>query len=208
MKSLLTSLSGTMYELANLKPPFFGHMDDDDTIEPLPDNFPSKFTSRVMACMSYQPERRPDAVDILRSIKWHKAGLGPSPTPGSNHASSVHGASLASPKAPKNQQNLSDLPQESVIHYATSTAASRPNFSVRKPASRDVEMLPPPSTSKPKDKSFIRKLFGREKSNSDPSFMPPNTNLSKGVSIAGGLAEALRQRQAAMQGKKADDDGW
>ncbi|CAI6331494.1 unnamed protein product [Periconia digitata] len=29
-----------------------------------------------------------------------------------------------------------------------------------------------------------------------------------GGSIAGGLAEALRQRQAAMQGKKADDDDW
>jgi myosin-1 len=29
-----------------------------------------------------------------------------------------------------------------------------------------------------------------------------------GGSIAGGLAEALRQRQAAMQGKKADEDDW
>ena len=29
-----------------------------------------------------------------------------------------------------------------------------------------------------------------------------------GVSLAGGLAEALRQRQLSMQGKKDDDDDW
>ena len=29
-----------------------------------------------------------------------------------------------------------------------------------------------------------------------------------GVSLAGGLAEALRQRQASMQGKRDEDDDW
>jgi myosin-1 len=33
---------------------------------------------------------------------------------------------------------------------------------------------------------------------------PNNLNTS----LAGGLAEALRQRQSAMQGKKNDDDDW
>ena len=75
------ALVGTMYELASLKPPFFGHMDDDDLIESLPDHVPPKTASRIMACISYQPERRPDAFDLLRSTKWHKAGLVPLPTP-------------------------------------------------------------------------------------------------------------------------------
>jgi hypothetical protein len=69
------ALIGTMCELTILKPPFVGHMDDDDSIKPLQDYVLSKISSRIMACMSYQLERRPDAFDVLRSIKWHKADL-------------------------------------------------------------------------------------------------------------------------------------
>lgn len=56
----------------SLKPPFYGHMDDDDSIEPLPDTNSSKLTGRVMACMRYYPERRPDVLDLMRTIKWHR----------------------------------------------------------------------------------------------------------------------------------------
>ena len=66
-------------------------MDDDDLIEPLPDRVAPKIASRIMACMSYQPERRPDAFDLLRSIKWHKAGPVPSPTPTSRPTPSASG---------------------------------------------------------------------------------------------------------------------
>jgi len=34
------------------------------------------------------------------------------------------------------------------------------------------------------------------------------TPNSMNASLAGGLAEALRQRQSAMQGNKDDDDDW
>lgn len=36
----------------------------------------------------------------------------------------------------------------------------------------------------------------------------PNEGQTNGGSLAGGLAEALRQRQLSMQGKKEDDDDW
>lgn len=38
----------------------------------------------------------------------------------------------------------------------------------------------------------------------------PNSTASGGSSLAGGLAEALRARQASMQGRGrgADDDDW
>jgi hypothetical protein len=91
------ALVGTIYELTSLKPPFFGHMDDDDLIEPLPDRVPPKIASRIMACISYQPERHPDAFDLLRSIKWHKAGLVPSPTPTPKPTPSASGTSSAPP---------------------------------------------------------------------------------------------------------------
>lgn len=37
---------------------------------------------------------------------------------------------------------------------------------------------------------------------------PEPSSVGGKPSLAGGLAEALRQRQASMQGKKDDDDDW
>jgi hypothetical protein len=97
---------GTIYELTSLKPAFFGHMDDDDLIEPLPDHVPSKISSRILACMFYQPERRPDAFDLLRSMKWRKAGIVPSPNLGPKLTSSAHAAPSAPPSMPKESHGI------------------------------------------------------------------------------------------------------
>jgi myosin I len=42
----------------------------------------------------------------------------------------------------------------------------------------------------------------------DSGYSGSDTTRDSSGSIAGGLAEALRQRQAALQGKKNDDDDW
>jgi ubiquitin len=95
-----------MYELTSLKPAFFGHMDDDDLIEPLPDHVPSKSFSRIMACMSYQLERRPDAFDLLRSMKWHEAGIVPSANLGPKLTSSAHATPSAPPSMSKESRSV------------------------------------------------------------------------------------------------------
>jgi hypothetical protein len=59
-----------------------------------------------MACMSYQPERRPDAFDLLRSMKWHKAGIVPSPNLGPKLTSSAHATSSAPPSMSKESRSI------------------------------------------------------------------------------------------------------
>lgn len=83
--------AGTVYELISLKPPFYGHMDDDDSIDPLPETCSSKLTGRVMACMRYHPERRPDVLDLMRTIKWPKLEVEPE----SSHTPNPHAASTS-----------------------------------------------------------------------------------------------------------------
>jgi serine/threonine protein kinase len=63
------SLGCTIHELARLKPPFVGHMEEGDTIEPLPDHYSSKLSNRVVTCMAYYPDRRDDATDLVRKMR-------------------------------------------------------------------------------------------------------------------------------------------
>ncbi|MCJ1225561.1 class II myosin [Toensbergia leucococca] len=64
----------------------------------------------------------------------------------------------------------------------------------RKPA-------PPPA---PRDSAVSMGSSGGSGSGRDT----PNEGKTGGVSLAGGLAEALRQRQISMQGKKEEEDDW
>ncbi|KAF1949435.1 hypothetical protein CC80DRAFT_529420 [Byssothecium circinans] len=66
------------------------------------------------------------------------------------------------------------------------------------PAKRPAAKNRPAAASAARDSGYS----GSGASNSDVGAR------DSGGSIAGGLAEALRQRQAAMQGKKADEDDW
>ncbi len=70
--------------------------------------------------------------------------------------------------------------------------AKRPTTTGKKP-------LPPPG---PRDSAVsMASTNGSESGRDTP-------NSSSNVSLAGGLAEALRQRQMAMQGRKEDDNDW
>jgi len=71
--------------------------------------------------------------------------------------------------------------------------AKRPNMAGRKPA-------PPPA---PRDSTMSMK--SGDSSGASGRGTP---NSASNVSLAGGLAEALRARQSAMQGKNDDDDEW
>jgi hypothetical protein len=205
MQYMLMLLVGTMYELTNLKPPFFGHMDGDDSIEPLPDTFPSKLTSRVMACMSYQPERRPDAFDILRSIKWHKAGLGHSPSPSPGITTSVQRAPFVPPETPNEPLSFSSTVSDiSVSTPASSLDVVQPNAapSLGQPIRRNREILPPTSTSQPKKTSFLRRLLGREThKDSNPTPVYSTATPSPGTADSYSSKEELNLVVRTLTGK-------
>ena len=69
----------------------------------------------------------------------------------------------------------------------------RPNMAGRKPA-------PPPA---PRDS--VLSMNSGDSSGASGRGTP---NSTSNASLAGGLAEALRARQSAMQGKHDDDDDW
>ena len=71
--------------------------------------------------------------------------------------------------------------------------AKRPNMAGRKPA-------PPPA---PRDSTLS--MASGDSSGASGRGTP---NSTSNASLAGGLAEALRARQSAMQGKHDDDDDW
>lgn len=77
------SLGCTMYELASLEAPFGYHMDDDDqnTVQPLPKTYSDKLTGAILACIHYEPNRRPDIISLLRRIRWRVNGVTPTETP-------------------------------------------------------------------------------------------------------------------------------
>jgi ubiquitin len=58
--------------------------------------------------MFYQPERRPDAFDLLRSMKWRKAGIVPSPNLGPKLSSSAHAAPSAPPSMPQGSRGINN----------------------------------------------------------------------------------------------------
>ncbi|PVH97476.1 kinase-like protein [Periconia macrospinosa] len=146
------SVGCTIYELMKLEPPFWGHMDDDDSIKPLPDTFPSKLTSRVMACISYQPERRPDAFDILRSIKWHKAGLSPAPTPSPSIGSSIRRPLPTPIEHPRDPPSLQSTESYSTATFTPAIAFGPKYSSVRyNPLLQSVQQTPVPGSQNPFD---------------------------------------------------------
>lgn len=69
------------------------------------------------------------------------------------------------------------------------------------PAKRPVGKKPAPIPA-PRDSAVSMGLNG------DSGRATPDSGRSATPSLAGGLAEALRARQASMQGKRDDDDDW
>lgn len=67
----------------------------------------------------------------------------------------------------------------------------------KRPAGR--KPLPPPAL---RDSAVSMTMIGSENGRATPDSGKP------APSLAGGLAEALRARQASMQGKRDDDDDW
>ena len=49
-------------------------MEEGETFEPLTDCYSEKLSSRVAACISYHPERRPDSRDLVRFTTSSKSG--------------------------------------------------------------------------------------------------------------------------------------
>lgn len=153
---------GTMYELTSLKPPFLGHMDDDDSIEPLPDYVLSRIASRIVTCMAYQPERRPDAFDVLRSTKRHKAGLVPLPIPSPRLTSSAQRISSAPPSISRESRSIA----RTTSHDLTSASAVGAAMPVRGTSATQQSMLDDaagnlPAANKPKKTSFVDRIMGR-----------------------------------------------
>lgn len=74
------------------------------------------------------------------------------------------------------------------------------------PAKRPIGKKPAP-TPAPRDSAVSMSSLGV---NGDSGRGTPDSTRSGTPSLAGGLAEALRARQASMQGKKNtdDDDDW
>jgi ubiquitin len=156
------ALIGTIYELTSLKPPFIGHMDDDDSIQPLPDHVLSKITSRIMACMSYQPERRPDAFDVLRSTRWHKAELVPLSTPSPRLTSSAHRTPSAPPSMSRDSQSIASTG----THDSTSESAVGTAMPVRGTSATEQSVFDDatgylPLANKQKKTSFVDRTLGR-----------------------------------------------
>lgn len=167
----------------SLNSPFVGHMDDDDSIVQLPDTFPSKLTNRVMACMSYQPERRPDAHDILRSIKWHKAELEHSPNSGPVNSKSGKITNSVCLK-PESEQ-YSTLTTESGSFNSEQSRSVEGYVSAN---TDDTPLQPSDRGSSPrisKKKFSIRTLFGGGKQGylTSPPITTPGPRLGKQQSI-------------------------
>ncbi|KAL9610008.1 MAG: hypothetical protein Q9167_005250 [Letrouitia subvulpina] len=91
-----------------------------------------------------------------------------------------------------------------------------PNGTARPtPTPRAKPTPPAPPTKHPAGKKLAPPLAPRDSavsmsstSGSSGRATPDGGKAGGGTSLAGGLAEALRQRQASMQGKKDDDDDW
>ena len=66
-QGMTNNLTGTMYNLGKLRPPFKGQMQEDDTFEPLTDHYSQELHDRVVACMSYHPECRPHTISLVGS---------------------------------------------------------------------------------------------------------------------------------------------
>jgi len=137
-------------------------MDDDDSIEPLPEHVLSRFASRIMSCMAYQPERRPDAFDVLRSTKRHKAGLVPLPIPSLRLTSSAQRIPSASPSISRDSRSVAstdshDLTSASAVGAAMPVrGTSAPKQSVVEDATSNL-----PPANKAKKSSFMDRIMGR-----------------------------------------------
>ncbi|KAI4217326.1 MAG: hypothetical protein LQ351_000635 [Letrouitia transgressa] len=91
-----------------------------------------------------------------------------------------------------------------------------PNGTARPTPTSRVKPTPPaPPSKNPAGKKLAPPLAPRDSavsmsstSGSSGRATPDGGKAGGGSSLAGGLAEALRQRQASMQGKKDDDDDW
>lgn len=155
-----------MYELSSLTPPFVGHMDDDDSIEPLPNHVVPKIANRILACMSYHPERRPDAFDVLRSIKWQKAGHFSSPTPSPRSTASAYRVPSALPSMARESPSIASM-SSSENRSASSASVTNPVPPVGRrsvfdyfgdPDNDDFRPSPQAEQKKP---SFVDRILGR-----------------------------------------------
>jgi myosin-1 len=98
---------------------------------------------------------------------------------------------------------------EEIVHKP----APPPAPPARPAANGGLRAKPPAPTPPAKRPAAKKPALGNAARDSGYSGSGASSNVDAGPrdssgSIAGGLAEALRQRQAAMQGKKAGDDDW
>jgi myosin I len=96
----------------------------------------------------------------------------------------------------------------------TNGTTPRPAAAAAAAAAAKAKPTPPvPPTKRPIGKKPAGMPTPRDSAmsmgvNADSAGGTPDSSRSATPSIAGGLAEALRARQASMQGKAADDDEW
>lgn len=100
------------------------------------------------------------------------------------------------PTAPRSQTNGTSTVAAAKAKAAPPPPAKRPNMAGRKAA--------PPPPAAPRDSAVSMNSQG-DSSGASGRGTP---NSASNASLAGGLAEALRARQSAMQGKQDDDDDW
>ena len=117
------------------------------------------------------------------------------------------------PPAPPAAPSFPSAPTNGLVANGSSraipTARTKPTPPApptKRPAGR--KPAPPPA---PRDSAVSMSSVGAGGSGSGSGRVTPEPSSMAGggkPSLAGGLAEALRQRQASMQGKKDDDDDW
>ncbi|KAI9800655.1 MAG: class II myosin [Sarcosagium campestre] len=111
----------------------------------------------------------------------------------------------AAPKpAPPPAPRATPVPPSSTNGTVQSNGAARAGTAAKAKPTPPVPPAKRPGAKKPRDSAMsMASVSGGESGRATPS-------SGSNVSLAGGLAEALRQRQSAMQGKteKKDDDDW
>lgn len=97
-----------------------------------------------------------------------------------------------------------------ILNSTTANSAPKPGLKAKPtppapPAKRPASKKPAPPLA-PRDSAVS--MSGSSGGSGRETPDAPGGAKGGGVSLAGGLAEALRQRQASMQGKRDDDDDW